>query len=162
MRKIKYIIVLFITLIPFVLIGIDSNALDINKANITENESEINIDIPDISYVSIDSLGLMKASWYGPRFHGKFTANREVYNQMAFTAAHKTLPFGTILQITNIKNKKTATVRINDRGPYIKGRDLDLSKGAAIALGAIEDGVIMVEVDKISTSQFVSPFNSVN
>ena len=153
---------LFITLIPVVFIGIDSNALIINKVFITENESEINIDNPNINYVSIDSLGLMKASWYGPKFHGKFTANKEIYNQMAFTAAHKTLPFGTILQITNTKNQKTATVRINDRGPYIKGRDLDLSKGAAIALGAIEDGVIMVEVNKISTKEFVTPFNSIN
>ena len=79
----------------------------------------------------------MKASWYGPKFHGKFTANGEVYDQMALTAAHKYLSFGTLLKITNPKNGKSVIVRINDRGPYIEGRELDLSKGAAIELGIL-------------------------
>jgi rare lipoprotein A len=68
---------------------------------------------------------------------------------MALTAAHKTLPFGTMLRVTNPQNGKQVVVRINDRGPYIKGRDLDLSKGAALQLGMIEKGVIKVEIEKL-------------
>lgn len=103
------------------------------------------------SLVEIDFIpsGTMVASWYGPDFHGKQTANTEIYNQLAYTAAHKSLPFGTMLRVTNPRNGKQVIVRINDRGPYIDGRDLDLSKGAAIAVGMIEKGVIRVEVEKL-------------
>ncbi|MCX7797242.1 MAG: septal ring lytic transglycosylase RlpA family protein [Melioribacter sp.] len=104
---------------------------------------------PNIVPVSFNQLGIMKASWYGPGFHGKLTANGELYNQMALTAAHKELPFGTYLRITNLRNGKSAIVRINDRGPYIEGRDLDLSKGTAIALGMVKRGVIKVKVEEI-------------
>lgn len=84
------------------------------------------------------------ASWYGPGFHGRTTANGETYDQWAMTAAHKTLPFGTRLQVTNVANGRTVEVRINDRGPFIEGRDLDLSRAAAEALGFA--GVATVEV----------------
>lgn len=111
----------------------------------------INKDInPDIVPVNYNELGVMIASWYGPGFHGKTTANGEIYNQMALTAAHKELPFGTYLRITNLKNGKSVIVRINDRGPYIEGRDLDLSKGTALALGMIRHGVIRVKVEEIT------------
>lgn len=76
-----------------------------------------------------------RASWYGPGFHGNTTANGETYDQYAMTAAHKTLPFGTRLQVTNTANGRSVVVRINDRGPFVAGRDLDLSKAAADALG---------------------------
>lgn len=76
-----------------------------------------------------------RASWYGPGFHGNLTANGETYDQWAMTAAHKTLPFGTQLRVTNVANGESVVVRINDRGPFIPGRDLDLSRGAAEALG---------------------------
>jgi rare lipoprotein A len=78
------------------------------------------------------------------------TANGESYNQMAFTAAHKQLRFGTLLRITNPRNNKSVIVRINDRGPYVRGRELDLSKASAYALGLNERGVIKVKVDQIS------------
>jgi rare lipoprotein A (peptidoglycan hydrolase) len=87
------------------------------------------------------------ASYYGDDFHGKKTANGEIFDMYAMTAAHKTLPFGTICSVTNIKNKKQVIVRINDRGPFIEGRILDLSKGAAIALDAIQSGVIEVKIE---------------
>lgn len=74
------------------------------------------------------------ASWYGPGFHGRRTANGEIYDMNAFTAAHKTLPFGTILRVTNRRNGKSVLVRINDRGPYIRGRVVDLSRRAARAI----------------------------
>ena len=76
-----------------------------------------------------------RASWYGPKFHGRTTANGETYDQWGMTAAHKTLPFGTRLKVTNVANGRSVVVRINDRGPFIPGRDLDLSRAAANELG---------------------------
>lgn len=70
------------------------------------------------------------ASWYGGKFHGRLTASGEKYDKWAMTAAHKTLPFGTMVRVTNTVNNKTAIVRINDRGPFIKGRVIDLSQKA--------------------------------
>ena len=75
------------------------------------------------------------ASWYGPGFHGKKTANGERFNTNDLTAAHKTLPFGTEVRVTNERTGKSVVVRINDRGPYAHGRVIDLSKAAAEAVG---------------------------
>jgi rare lipoprotein A len=117
---------------------------------------------PSMTTVSLSSIGVMTASWYGPKFHGKSTANGELYNQMALTAAHKYLPFGTVLQVENVKNGKVAFVRINDRVPFIEGRDLDLSKGTAQALGMIGSGVIRVKVAELSLNTTASPVNTLN
>jgi rare lipoprotein A len=89
------------------------------------------------SAVAEDAKPLQKgvASWYGPGFHGKKTANGERFNTNDLTAAHKTLPFGTKLQVTNERTGKSVVVRINDRGPYAHGRVIDLSKAAAEAVG---------------------------
>lgn len=87
------------------------------------------------------------ASWYGPGFHGNLTANGERYNQYGLTAAHKTLPFGTRVRVTNLYNGQSVTVRINDRGPYSYGRIIDLSKGAAQVIGVMNSGVAPVRVD---------------
>ena len=87
--------------------------------------------------------GSMLTSWYGPGFHGNLTANGEVYNQYGISAAHKTLPFGTRLRVCY---EGCVDVRINDRGPYIGERELDLSYGAAKAIGLIEPGVAPVSV----------------
>ncbi len=88
------------------------------------------------------------ASYYGHNdgFHGKKSANGEVFDKNAMTAAHKTLPFGTVLKVTYPKTGKSVKVRINDRGPYIAGRDIDLSYGAAAKLGLIKHGVGKVRV----------------
>ncbi|RJQ60825.1 MAG: septal ring lytic transglycosylase RlpA family protein [Stygiobacter sp.] len=107
-------------------------------------------------------MGIMTASWYGPRFHGKITANGEIYNQMALTAAHKSLPFGTLLQITNLRNGKSIIVRINDRGPYIDGRDLDLSKGTAKTLGILHRGIVRVKVQEIVINSDTQPASTLN
>ena len=80
-------------------------------------------------------LGKGVASWYGPGFHGKKTANGERFNPYDLTAAHKTLPFGTKVRVTNEQTGKSVVVRINDRGPYAHGRVIDLSKAAAEAVG---------------------------
>jgi len=89
-----------------------------------------------------------EASWYGPNFHGKTTANGERYNMLQLTAAHPKLPFHTLVKVLNLSNGKTATVRINDRGPFLKGRILDLSYAAARALGAHGPGVIRVRLEQ--------------
>ncbi len=89
------------------------------------------------------------ASWYGDDFHGKLTSNMEIYNMNDMTAAHKTLPFGTHVIVTNLNNNKTVTVRINDRGPFVEGRDIDLSFAAAKVLGMIGPGVVPVTIEII-------------
>jgi rare lipoprotein A len=87
------------------------------------------------------------SSWYGPGFNGSPTANGERFNQHSFTAAHKTLPFGTRLKVCF---KRCAVVRINDRGPYVHGRSIDLSKGAAEAIGLTGSGVGRVNITRLS------------
>jgi rare lipoprotein A len=90
-----------------------------------------------------------KASWYGPGFNGNRTANNEIFNQNAMTAAHPNLPFHSKVKVTNLKNNKTVVVRINDRGPFKHGRIIDLSKGAASKIGMIRDGVVPVRIEVI-------------
>ena len=100
---------------------------------------------PQRSYTSGQLLKGM-ASWYGPGFNGRRTASGERFRQNELTAAHKTLPFGTIVRVTNLQNTRTVDVRINDRGPFVRGRIIDLSKGAAERLRMIRTGVVPVEV----------------
>jgi len=88
----------------------------------------------------------MVASYYAGKFHGRKTASGERFDMNAFTCAHKSLPFQTILKVTNPRNGKTVTVRVNDRGPFSRGRDVDLSYAAAKEIGMIQAGVIPVEV----------------
>lgn len=87
------------------------------------------------------------ASWYGPGFHGGRTANGERFDQNAMTAAHRTLPFGTLVRVTNVQNGQSAIVRINDRGPFIRGRIIDLSVGAARAIDMYSAGVASVRLE---------------
>ena len=88
-----------------------------------------------------------KASWYGPGFHGRRTANGEVFNSNDLTAAHRSLPFGTKVRVTNINNGRSVVVRINDRGPFSGGRIIDLSAGAARSINMINSGVAPVRVE---------------
>ena len=89
------------------------------------------------------------ASWYGPWHHGRRTANGERFDQNAMTAAHPTLPLGTLVRVTNLQNGRTVKVRINDRGPYARGRVIDLSKAAAAALGFKEQGITPVAIERL-------------
>jgi rare lipoprotein A len=84
------------------------------------------------------------ASWYGPGFDGNRTANGEIYDMNGISAAHKTLPFGTIVRVVDLETGRSIVVRINDRGPFVEGRIIDLSKGAAENLGMIQRGIIPV------------------
>ena len=87
------------------------------------------------------------ASWYGAKFHGRRTASGEVYNMYQLTAAHKTLPLGTTVMVTHLKNGRSVMVTINDRGPFVRGRIIDLSYAAAHALRMVEEGVAKVRVE---------------
>ncbi|HMZ46347.1 MAG TPA: septal ring lytic transglycosylase RlpA family protein [Chitinophagaceae bacterium] len=87
-----------------------------------------------------------KASFYSDKYKGKKTANGETYKPNEFTAAHKKLPFGTKVKVTNLNNNKTVTVRINDRGPFVAGRIIDLSRVAASEIGMINNGVVKVKI----------------
>lgn len=84
------------------------------------------------------------ASWYGPGFHGKRTASGEIYDMYAMTAAHRTLPFGTIVRVVDLETKRSVVVRINDRGPFVEGRIIDLSYAAAVELGMVRKGLARV------------------
>ena len=93
------------------------------------------------------------ASWYGPGFHGKTTANGEKYNMHAMTAAHKTLPFGTLVRVRNLENNREVVVRINDRGPFVRGRIIDLSNASAQAIGLDVRGVGPVEIKAVASDR---------
>ena len=163
----KSLLIVFFILVVGGLVGFSvlNNAKSGNNEQVLVDEfipktiKENNVNISAVNYID---RGTMKASWYGPKFHGKFTANGEVYDQMAFTAAHKQLKFGTLLKVTNPKNGRSVIVRINDRGPYIEGRDLDLSKGAAIELGMMRKGVARLKIQEVALGEDVNPSTIVN
>lgn len=94
-------------------------------------------------------IGSGIASWYGPNFHGKLTANGERYNMNDYTAAHKTLPFNTMVRVDNVENGKSVVVRINDRGPYIDNRIIDLSRKAAQHIDMIGSGTASVRLQVV-------------
>jgi rare lipoprotein A len=95
------------------------------------------------------------ASWYGPGFHGRRSASGERYNQNELTAAHRTLPFGTNVQVTNLNNGRSVVVRINDRGPFARGRVIDLSAAAARVLGMVQSGVAPVHLEILDPQEAV-------
>lgn len=100
------------------------------------------------------------ASWYGRDFHGKKTSNGEVYNMYALTAAHKTLPMNTMVKVTNLLNNKTLVVRINDRGPFVQGRIIDLSNKAASMLQAKNRGIVPVRIEIVGFGGLVNKAGS--
>ena len=93
-----------------------------------------------------------QASWYGKKFHGKLTASGETYNMRAYTAAHKTLPFGTVVRVINTTNSKSVEVKINDRGPFVSGRVIDLSQKAFEQIGSTNQGVVPVRIEILDDS----------
>lgn len=113
---------------------------------------------PMSSAVGFSETG--EASWYGPSFHGKKTASGETYNQYAYTAAHKTLPFGTRVRVTNLSNGLSAVVVINDRGPFKDGRIIDLSNAAAKKISMIGTGTARVRIVAIGTATSASLNNA--
>jgi len=94
-----------------------------------------------------ENVTYMVTLYYGQKFHGRTTASGEVFDMNKFTGAHKKLPFGTQMRVTNDDNGKSVVIRINDRGPFVKGRELDLSKAAAQEIGLIPYGVKKLKVE---------------
>jgi len=92
------------------------------------------------------------ASWYGKKFQGRKTSSGEIYDMHEFTAAHRAFPFGTIVKVTNIKNGRSAVVKINDRGPQKRSRKLDVSYAAAKKIGMIRDGIARVRIEVVNDS----------
>jgi rare lipoprotein A len=108
----------------------------------------------------IDGVQVGVASWYGPGFHGKRTASGERYDQWAFTAAHQTLPLGTPVMVTSLENGRAVQVRINDRGPFVDGRVIDLSRAAAESLHMIGPGLMRVRVRVLGTTRSAPPLRA--
>ncbi|MBI5726753.1 MAG: septal ring lytic transglycosylase RlpA family protein [Ignavibacteriales bacterium] len=106
--------------------------------------------ITDTSVVKYIGMGKMKTSWYGPRFHGRPTSSGERYNQEALTAAHKYFRFGTLLRLTNPETNQQVIVRVNDRGPFWRYRQLDVSRAAARELGIMKKGVAKLMVEQVT------------
>ncbi len=100
------------------------------------------------------------ASWYGPDFHGRKTSNGEYYDMYAMTAAHKTLPMNTMVRVKNLRNGKEVVVRINDRGPFVKNRIIDLSYAAARKIGMIAQGTAPVEIEVLGFDKTIASLES--
>jgi len=119
---------------------------DLGNEEISQSQADLVIESQHTQEPPGNEPEIMVASYYADYFHGRKTASGEVFDQYAMTCAHKTLPFDTILMINNPQNAKRAKVRVNDRGPYPPGRDLDLTFAAAKKIGLIRPGVAPVEV----------------
>lgn len=105
---------------------------------------------PKLDYFPGGAVQTGVASWYGEEFHGRITSSREIYDMNDLTAAHNTLPFGTMVMVTNLDNGRSVVVRINDRGPFVKNRVIDLSYAAARAIDMIGTGTAPVRIEVLS------------
>jgi rare lipoprotein A len=118
------------------------------KESLQKEESkieEVQIDEPQKEAVKEGAIGV--ASYYAAKFQGRRTASGERFNSKVLTAAHLTLPFGTLLKVTNLQNLKSVIVRVNDRGPHVRGRIVDLSRTAAELIGMRHTGTARVELE---------------
>jgi rare lipoprotein A len=141
-----------------------TNEIDPSGASVHPAPISLPYQVNGISYYPVnDARGYVEegiASWYGPGFHGKQTSNRETYDMNALTAAHKTLPFNTKVKVTRLDGQADVIVRINDRGPFVNGRIIDLSYAAAKKLSMIKKGTIRVRLtvlDAPKAAEMLSP-----
>jgi rare lipoprotein A len=116
----------------------------------TEARSPVSVGPPRTDTVPKEEAETGVASWYGEEFQGNTTANGEIYDLNGLTAAHPTLPFGTTVRVTNLSNRKNILLRINDRGPYIGRRLIDVSWAAAKRLGFVQSGTTRVRVEVVA------------
>lgn len=147
MRTFNIILISLLSTISFGLVNLSDSSIVEKEYEKAANERNFYVAAP--APVAFVDHGVITASWYGKKFDGKETANGEKYDELALTAAHKYFPFGTILKVTNPRNHRAVFVRINDRGPYVEGRSLDLSKGSAKALGIVHKGVVKVKIEEL-------------
>lgn len=150
-RSIRVSLVCLITLIGFFNFW-SSSAL--NNHHLAHH----NAMLPDSTLSNYSALQAGKSSYYGHKFHNRKTASGERFDLYAFTAAHKKLPFGTIVKVTNQSNQRSVLVRINDRGPFVKGRIIDLSYQAARTIGAL--GIPKVEVEYFEHEELRTDYDS--
>lgn len=160
MRTINIILISLFSTISFGLVNLSDSSFVEKEYEKAANERNFYVTAP-APVVFVDH-GVITASWYGRKFNGRGTANGEKYDEKALTAAHKYFPFGTILKVTNPRNHKSVFVRINDRGPYVEGRSLDLSKGSAKALGIMHRGVVNVKIEELCVPAQSAPVNSLD
>jgi rare lipoprotein A len=121
--------------------------------------------IDGVTYVPAEEFNHTEtgvASWYGPGFHGKYTANGEVYDQSERTAAHRTLQMPSVLRVTNLENGQSTVVRVNDRGPFARSRVLDVSKAAAQELGMIGNGTARVRIEQLEAESLAMKQIAIN
>lgn len=123
-----------------------------NRNRATKKTDSKSNNSPLLSINNSDSA-ILTSSYYGKKFHGRRTSNGEIFNMYGYSAAHKTLPFGTVLKVTYLKNGKSVLVTVNDRGPFIKGRELDLSYMAAKKIGLTREGVGKVKIRVVKWGQ---------
>jgi rare lipoprotein A len=160
LRTFNIILISLFSTISFGLTNLSDSSIVEKEYEKEANERNFYVTAP--APVAFVDHGIITASWYGKKFDGKETANGEKYDETALTAAHKSFPFGTILKVTNPRNHRTVFVRINDRGPYIEGRSLDLSKGSAKALGIMHRGVVKVKIEELFVPAQSAPVNSLD
>jgi rare lipoprotein A (peptidoglycan hydrolase) len=140
--------------LAILIVSLSINSIGTPSSSAEDLDPEIQRYLDEIDE-KIERMGLEKtgkifksrASWYGADFHGRTTANMEIYNKDLLSVAHKSLPINTYILVTNLENKKQLILRVNDRGPYVEGRDLDLSEGAAKQIGSYHKGVIPVNYE---------------
>lgn len=160
MRTLNIILISLLSTISFGLINFsDSSIVEKEYEKIANEKNFYSYTPAPVEYID---HGVAIASWYGKKFNGRLTANGETYNESELTAAHKTLPFGTILKITNTRNNKVVFVRINDRGPFVEGRSLDLSRGSAKALGMTHRGIVKIKIEELSIKAQGNPVFSLD
>lgn len=161
----KFLIKLLIVLTFIVINSNPGVGLIVNKPLIAKNHiSYFDNDVPTVenNLLSYEDYGTMVATWYGNQFHGRYTSSGDIYDQDGLTAAHKTLPFGTLLKVTNLRNNKSIIVRVNDRPGFTSPKRIDLSRGAAKALDMVKAGKIKIKVEvvKINYSNSFIAYNS--
>jgi len=122
----------------------ESSDISVEERGIFESTE---LKILRLGLIHTHDIRYSRASWYGDIFHGRTTANNEIFNKNHLTCAHKSLPLNTYILVTNLNNDKTLVVRVNDRGPFVVGRELDLSEAAAKVIGAHNNGVIPIRYE---------------
>ena len=131
-----------------------NNVIDGDTIRKDSIQTDVDLAIDEEASKLIEKAGEVSSgvvSWYGGKFHGRKTASGEKYNKNELTAAHKTLPFGTKVKVTNIRNGKSVVVEINDRGPFVKSRVLDLSQAAFNEIGHTNSGVMQVKYEVLKS-----------
>ena len=132
----------------------EANNAKVVRTTVKVSKTSVSGQVKKVSYSPVSAKSTFSssgvASYYGPGFHGRRTANGERFDMHAMTAAHRTLPFGTLVKVTNLSNGKSTVVRVNDRGPYVGNRVIDLSVAAAKEIGSTHSGTALVNLEVLN------------